>query len=126
MSTSFKHLNELLPIAHIFQINDTVQGRYTVRRGSRNIQEVGRVIAVNGEALLSVYKDNFKCNLINGTDKMFFPPFQQKNDVLWIHSEPACKSFPLRFKKMKRKRTINTAYKYVDLNDPLVSYEYLK
>lgn len=105
-----------------FQVNDTVQGRYTVLRGSRNIQDVGRVIAINGEAMLSVYKEsnNYKCNLINGTDKMFFPPFQQKSDVLWIHAESACKSFPLRFKKMKRKRTINTAYKTVDLSDPLV------
>lgn len=90
-------------------------------RGSRNIQDVGRVTAINGEAMLSVYKLNYKCNLINGTDKMFFPPFQQKSDILWIHAESACKSFPLRFKKMKKKRGVNTAYKFVDLADPLVS-----
>ncbi|KAJ6644435.1 Sensory neuron membrane protein 1 [Pseudolycoriella hygida] len=102
-------------------INDTVQGRYTVLRGSKNIQDVGRVIAINGDAMLNVYKDNYKCNLINGTDKMFFPPFQEKKDVLWIHAENACKSVPLRFKYMKRKRTVNTAYKFVDLSDPLLS-----
>nr|QGW45471.1 sensory neuron membrane protein 1e [Bradysia odoriphaga] len=113
--------NELLRYRWFDHINDTVQGRYTVLRGSRNIQDVGRVIAINGEALLSVYKQNYKCNLINGTDKMFFPPFQEKSDVLWIHAESACKSFPLRFKKMKRKRGITTAYKFVDLADPLLN-----
>ncbi|KAJ6644521.1 Sensory neuron membrane protein 1 [Pseudolycoriella hygida] len=102
-------------------INDTVQGRYTVLRGSKNIQDVGRVVAINGEPMLKVYKDNVKCNLINGTDKMFFPPFQQKQDILWVHAENACKSFPLRFKYMKRKRTISTAYKFVDLSDPLLN-----
>lgn len=90
-------------------------------RGSRNVLDVGRVIAVNGDPILKVYKHDNRCNIINGTDKMYFAPFQQKSDILWIHDESACKSFPLRFKKMKRIRGVKAAYKYFDITDPLVS-----
>ncbi len=103
-----------------FQLNDTLQGRYTVLRGSRNVLDVGKVTAVNGEPILKVYKDDNRCNLINGTDKMYFAPFQQKNDILWIHDEGTCKSYPIRLKKMKTVRGVKTAYKIFDPTDPLV------
>ncbi len=59
-----------------------MQARLTTMRGSKNIRDVGRVIAVNDKPL-TVYKQDEKCNVINGTDMMFFPPFQRRDEILW-------------------------------------------
>lgn len=92
-------------------------------RGSRNVLDVGRVTLIDGEPILKVYKDQKqnRCNVVNGTDKMYFAPFQQKNDILWIHDISSCKSFPLRLKKMKRVHGVKAAYKFYNPMDPLVS-----
>lgn len=90
-------------------------------RGSKNIQDVGRVIAVN-DGPLNVYKQEEKCNVINGTDMMFFPPFQRKDDIIWGFAPAACKSFPLRFKYKKTVRGVKTSYKYLHFSDPLVTF----
>lgn len=91
-------------------------------RGSKNIRDVGRITAVNGETKLKVYKHEEKCNVINGTDSMYFPPFQRKNEILWLYADAACKSFPLRFRYMKMVRGARTAYKYIHFSDALVIY----
>lgn len=90
-------------------------------RGSRNIQDVGRVLAVN-DGPLNVYKKLEKCNVINGTDMMFFPPFQHRDDILWGFAPAVCKSFALRFKHRKTVRGVKTSYKYLDFFDPLVMF----
>ncbi|KAG4076310.1 hypothetical protein HA402_005753 [Bradysia odoriphaga] len=100
--------------------NDSIQVRYTVMRGSKNVRNVGRVIAINDRPL-SVYKHDEKCNVINGTDTMTLPPFQYRDEILWIFSDAACKSFPLRFKYKTRVRGIKVTYKYLQFSDPLMS-----
>lgn len=90
-------------------------------RGSKNIRNVGRVVAVNEEPILKVYKEDERCNIINGTDTMYFPPFQRRDEVLWGFSDAACKSFPLRYKYKKTVLGVKTSYKYMHLSDPLVS-----
>lgn len=101
------------------QLNDSMQARYTVMRGGKNIRDLGRVTAIN-DGPLKVYKQNKKCNVINGTDFMYFPPFQRKEHILWGYSDAACKSFPLRYKYKKTVLGVRTTYKYMHLSDPLV------
>lgn len=81
---------------------------------------MGRVVAVNGRPTLKVFKDDQKCNVINGTDKLFYPPFQKKRDIIWAYSDDACKSFPLRYQYTKWLRGAKTAWKSVHMADPLV------
>lgn len=88
-------------------------------RGSKNVRNVGRVIFVNDQPL-NVYKHDKMCNVINGTDSMTLPPFQFREEVLWVYSDAACKSFPLRFKYRTRVRGIKVTYKYLRFSDPLV------
>lgn len=90
-------------------------------RGSKNIRNVGRVVAIDDKPL-SVYKHDEKCNVINGTDTMSLPPFQYRDEILWIFSDAACKSFPLRYKYRTRVRGIKVTYKYLQFSDSLVIF----
>lgn len=106
----------------ILQLNDTSNARYTIMRGSKNIKDVGRVIAINEHPTLKVY-ENEKCNIINGTDAVYLPPFQRKDENLWAFSNDACKSLPLRYSHKKTVHSIRTAYKSMDFSDPLVNLQ---
>lgn len=99
--------------------NNSLQSRYTIMRGSKNVRDVGRVIVVNDKPL-KVYKEHSSCNVINGTDGMYLPPFQHKKEILWSYSDTICKSLPLRRKYEKRVYGIMTTYKYLPFSDPLV------
>lgn len=103
-----------------FQLNDSIQARYTVLRGVKNIHDVGRLLAVNDKPTLKVFKEDPKCNIINGTDKIFYPPLQKKLDIIWVYSHDACKSFPLRYQYKKTMRGASTAWKSINMSDPLV------
>lgn len=92
-----------------------------MKRGSENIHDVGRVIAFNDKPMLTIYKDEEQCNVINGTDKLFYPPLQRRTDIIWVYGAGACKSFPLRYQYMKTMRGTKTAYKGLSLLDPLVN-----
>lgn len=89
-------------------------------RGSNNIKDVGRVIALNEHPTLKVHEDE-KCNIINGTDAMYLPPFQRKDELLWAFSNDACKSLPLRYKHKKTVHGVRTAYKSMYASDPMVN-----
>lgn len=101
-------------------MNNTKQARYTVMRGVKNIHDTGRLIALNDEPTLKLFKHDERCNVINGTDKLFYPPFQKKNDIIWVYSKDACRSFPLRYNSTKTVRGAKTAWKALNLADPLV------
>ncbi|KAJ6635489.1 Sensory neuron membrane protein 1 [Pseudolycoriella hygida] len=99
------------------KLNNSIQARYTVMRGVQNIHDVGQITAVRGKPKLNVFKHDDKCNVINGTDKLFYPPFQKKNDVVWVYSDDACKSFPLRFQYEQSVRGMRTAWKSLNISD---------
>lgn len=103
----------------MLQINDTAT-RYSVQRGSHGMDVLGNVVAVNSEKTLNIFKEDERCNVFNGTDKTIFPPVQKKKSVVWTYSNDACRSFPLRFKYMKKHRHLKLAYKSALFNDPLV------
>lgn len=102
------------------QLNNSVQARYTLLRGNKNTDDIGRIIRVNDEPTQNIYKQHEKCNVINGTDKTFFPPFQHKRDTIWVYSHDACISFPLVYDETAFLRGARTAFKNLYPSDPLV------
>ncbi len=91
-------------------------------RGVKNIQDVGRISTVNDRPTMNYYKEDQRCNVIDGTDKLFFPPFQTNNDVIQTYSHDACKMFPLRYAYATSTRGAKTTWKSLDMKDPLVLF----
>lgn len=89
-------------------------------RGVKNINDVGRILSVNDAPMLKLFKQDQSCNVINGTDKLYYPPFMNKSDVMWVYSHDACKSFPLRYGYMTSIRGAKAAWKGLNNADPLV------
>lgn len=103
-------------------MNNSVQARYSVLRGNKNTDDIGRIIRVNDDPMQNIYKHDAKCNVVNGTDKMFFPPFQTKRETIWVYSHDACISFPLVYSNTEFLKGAHTAFKALYLSDPLVKF----
>lgn len=103
-------------------MNNSVQARYSLLRGSKNTDDIGRIIRVDDEPKQNIYKQHEKCNVINGTDKTFFPPFQRKQQTIWVYSHDGCISFPLVYSETAMLRGARTAFKNLYLSDPLVRF----
>lgn len=80
---------------------------------------MGRITAFNGKTEQEVFKDDLAhCNVINGSDKSVFPPFQDKNDVLWSFIPQACRSVTIRYHtERKRIHGIKTYFKQGRFDD---------
>lgn len=70
--------------------------------------------------MLKAFKEDEKCNIVNGTDASMAHPFQRKDEILWFLAEEACRSFPLRFQHKKTIKYINTFLRTTHFTDPLV------
>lgn len=70
---------------------------FTVKRGSKNVMDVGKVVAIDGQKEQAVWKDH--CNQIEGTDGTIFPPFLTEKDPLASFSADLCRSFKPKFQK---------------------------
>uniref|UniRef100_A0A336LTW5 Sensory neuron membrane protein 1 n=1 Tax=Culicoides sonorensis TaxID=179676 RepID=A0A336LTW5_CULSO len=103
------------------KLNNSIQARYTLNRGAKNVNDIGKIIRVNNEPTQKIYKQYELCNVINGTDKTFFHPFQKKQETIWVYSHDACISFPLVFSEMAVLRGARTAYRNLYLSDPLMN-----
>lgn len=106
-------------------MNDTIQARYTILRGNKNIKDVGKLVAINDLPLLKTYKDD-ECNFVRGTDKVLFSPFQKKYEPIWAYSHESCRPCVLRFSHKKFIKGIKTKFKELQLEDDSVSYEVFK
>lgn len=62
----------------------------TVKRGLRDVQEVGQVIKFNGESEMNVW-DGMPCNQIKGSDTTIYPPFMNGSDDIWSFSTEICR-----------------------------------
>lgn len=72
------------------QRNNSIDPRVvTVKRGKKNVMEVGSVIAIDGEPELKIWRDS--CNEYQGTDGTVFPPFLTENDRLQSYSDDLCR-----------------------------------
>lgn len=61
----------------------------TVRRGMKNVMDVGQVIAVDGKPQQEIWRDH--CNEYSGTDGTVFPPFLTEKDRLQSFSGDLCR-----------------------------------
>lgn len=69
---------------------------------------MGSVVKFNDEEAMDVY-DGDDCNLIKGTDGLFFPPFMNKNTKIWAFAPPICRSIFMWYEE-------KTSFKHVALS----------
>nr|AFG73002.1 sensory neuron membrane protein 1 [Cnaphalocrocis medinalis] len=87
----------------------------TVKRGIKNVMDVGKVIAVDGKPEQDVWKD--KCNEYQGTDGTVFPPFLTEKDNLESFSGDLCRSFKPWYQKKTSYRGIKTNRYVANIGD---------
>ncbi|XP_077290681.1 sensory neuron membrane protein 2-like [Arctopsyche grandis] len=80
--------------------NMSHDGRYLVQDGTREIQELGRIMEWEGSSTLGLWPDaNSTCNMINGTDSTIYSPFVDKAKTLDIFNSDICRSVRTRYKE---------------------------
>lgn len=74
------------------QVNNTVnENTITVKRGMKNIQEVGQVVLYNGKPTMEYWNGEY-CNQIKGTDTTIFPPFMDPPpEEVWNFGAEICR-----------------------------------
>lgn len=71
--------------------SDVYSGQSRIRRGIRNLHEIGDLVEHNHMQYLSIWKDD-ECDAIQGTDGFFFHPFLQKGVNLYATHTFYCRS----------------------------------
>jgi len=66
-----------------------------VKRGIRNIKELGQVVQFNGEDALNVWSGD-KCNKLSGSDSTIFPPFLTPQDNVAAFTSEICRCVPAK------------------------------
>ncbi|KAM3961979.1 sensory neuron membrane protein 1-like [Aphomia sociella] len=87
----------------------------TVKRGMRNVMDVGQVVAVDGNPQLDIWRDS--CNEYQGTDGTIFPPFLTTNDRLMSYSGDLCRSFKPWYEKQTVYKSIATNHYTANIGD---------
>nr|AGF87119.1 sensory neuron membrane protein 1 [Agrotis ipsilon] len=78
----------------------------TVRRGIKNVMDVGKVIAIDGKPEQTIWRDH--CNEFVGTDGTVFPPFLKETDRIESFSTDLCRPFKPWYQKKTSYRGIKT------------------
>ncbi|KAJ9589993.1 hypothetical protein L9F63_016885, partial [Diploptera punctata] len=71
--------------------NATPTGRYRVKRGIKNIKELGQIVQFNGMKKMSIWSGE-ECNRFIGSDGTLFAPFLGPADKLGVFSPTICRS----------------------------------
>ncbi|XP_064292368.1 uncharacterized protein LOC128674487 [Plodia interpunctella] len=87
----------------------------TVKRGIKNVMDVGQVVAIDGKPQLDIWKDT--CNEYQGTDGTVFPPFLTENDRLQSYSRDLCRSFKPWYQKKTSYQGIKTNHYVANIGD---------
>nr|QRF70962.1 sensory neuron membrane protein [Semiothisa cinerearia] len=96
--------------------NNTVDPHVvTVKRGMKNVMDVGTVVAVDGNTEMKNWRDS--CNEYVGTDGTVFPPFLTEKDRLQSFSGDMCRPFKPWFLKKTSYRGIKTNRYTVNIGD---------
>ena len=61
-----------------------------MKRGIKNIREIGTVLEFNGEKMMSVWSGD-GCNTYKGTDSTIFPPFLTHSDKITAYAPDLCR-----------------------------------
>nr|QLI62111.1 sensory neuron membrane protein 1 [Streltzoviella insularis] len=105
---------------HKFSIFGTRNGTVdphvvTVKRGVKNVMEVGQVVAIDGKTQQDKWKDS--CNEYEGTDGTVFPPFLTESDRLQSFASDLCRSFKPWYQKKTSYRGIKTNRYVANIGD---------
>ncbi|XP_075977031.1 sensory neuron membrane protein 1-like isoform X2 [Anticarsia gemmatalis] len=87
----------------------------TVKRGKKNVMEVGSVIAVDGNPEQTIWREH--CNNYEGTDGTVFPPFLKETDRLQSFSGDLCRTFRPWYQKKTSYRGIKTNRYIANIGD---------
>lgn len=69
-----------------------------VYRGKKHIEDVGRIVEVDGQSHLTIWGSDDE-NEFKGTDGYFTPPFLNIHEPLWAFERMLCVSMNLKFMK---------------------------
>lgn len=69
--------------------NTPDENKITVKRGMKDIKEVGQVVLYNDKPEMDYWSGPY-CNQIKGTDTTIFPPFMDTSDV-WSFGAEVCR-----------------------------------
>ncbi|KAL5276348.1 Snmp1 family protein [Megaselia abdita] len=82
--------------------NSTDGGRFTVKRGINESEDLGQVVCFNGEEKLTVWsEDPPTCNMISGTDSTIFSTFRTEQEGVTVFSAELCQSLKLDFEEKR-------------------------
>ena len=91
-------------------MNDTdSKKRIRVKRGLKNIKDVGKVVEVDNKLNISVWDDE-KCDTFQGTDGTVFAPYfdeSGKDDVI-AYNPSICRNVAMKFEKKGKHFGIKT------------------
>ncbi|KAJ2951447.1 hypothetical protein O0L34_g13600 [Tuta absoluta] len=87
----------------------------TVKRGVKNVMDVGQVVAIDGKPEMELWRD--ECNQYGGTDGTVFPPFLKETDRLASYSGDLCRSFKPWFQKKTSYSGIKTNRYIANIGD---------
>nr|QNL15118.1 sensory neuron membrane protein 2 [Aulacocentrum confusum] len=77
----------------------TIPDRIRVKRGMKNIFDVGVVTEFKGQARMDVWDDEGDCNAYNGTDSTIFHPWLYEDEDVVSFAPDLCRSIGARFQK---------------------------
>ncbi len=90
-----KNLKRLLhdAFSYFIQKNATPDANVlTVKRGMKDIQELGQVVALNGKPQMDFW-NGMPCNEIKGTDTTIYPPFLKPHEDIYGFGVEICRYF---------------------------------
>ena len=73
------------------------KNRVRVKRGIKDITEVGKIVSFNGEPQIKVWNEPGICNDINGTDGTIFVPFMTEETIIRAFSPDLCRIINITF-----------------------------
>lgn len=103
-------------------MNDTDLGEFTVFRGKKNSDLVGRIAAYNDEEENDMWKGE-ECNQYVGTDSTIFPPYMNETDGIWAYEAAICRSMQAHFVGKSEYMGIETSDFELDIGSPENSKE---
>lgn len=66
-----------------------------MKRGIKNIKQLGQVVQFKGENALNVWSGD-KCNKLSGSDSTIFPPFLTPQDPVAAFTPEICRCVPVK------------------------------
>lgn len=69
---------------------------FKVRRGRKDVTDVGRIVEVDGKSDIDVWNADEE-NEFRGTDGYWIPPFRSIHDRIWVYERQLCVTLDLEY-----------------------------